>query len=271
MSADDLYEPDPSEPLALRADDTPAPGAYEGLECLRLEFSSRGDRVRGQLVLPPTSTTAPIVVLAHGLSGARNADGLDTIGARWAREGAAVAAIDFALHGERANAKMSPRLIETSRQALATGFSDRVSEILWCEFARQSLLDLRRLVDALEQLDRVDTKRLVYVGFSLGGILGAAFCGLDRRPRGAALAIAGAGPEGTPFAPTRYVDRIAPRPLLFVNATRDEVISKSQTERLFAAAAEPKKIEWFDAGHRDLPGTALKSIWQFARPLLGMD
>ena len=53
-------------------------------------------------------------MLAHGLTSARNADGMDAIGARWAREGAAVAAIDFALHGERASAKLSERLFATS-------------------------------------------------------------------------------------------------------------------------------------------------------------
>ena len=53
-----------------------------------------------------------------------------------------------------------------------------------------------------------------------------------------------------------------------VGATEDETIPRWSTERLFDAAGEPKQIEWFDAGHRTLPGKAMKAIWQFARPLL---
>jgi fermentation-respiration switch protein FrsA (DUF1100 family) len=61
------------------------------------------------------------------------------------------------------------------------------------------------------------------------------------------------------------VARIAPRPVLFVNASSDATISKEATERLFAAANEPKSIEWFDASHDNLPGVALKRMWQFLK------
>jgi fermentation-respiration switch protein FrsA (DUF1100 family) len=165
---------------------------------------------------------------------------------------------------------MSERLAATSGAALANRFDEHASELLWAEFTRQSVLDLRRLTDVLERIESIDTGRLVYVGFSLGGILGSAFCAVDSRPLGAALAIAGAGPAGGPLDPSDLVGRIAPRPLLFVNAERDETIPRSHTERLFEAAGEPKRITWFDAGHRTLPGRAMKEIWTFARPLLGI-
>jgi len=268
MPGHDLLEPDRSEPLALAAFERPAPGAYEGLRCLGLEFSSRGDRVIGQVVLPSEPAPAPLILLAHGLGSARNEDGMDAIGARWVREGAAVAAIDFALHGDRGNPKFSERLQGTAAGALSGGFSEPTSELLWHEFMRQSVLDLRRLVDALESLDEIDAKKLVYVGFSLGGIIGSIFCGVDPRPRAAALVIAGAGAEGAPLDPTRFVTNIGPRPTLFVGATQDETIPRQSTERLFDAASEPKRIEWFEAGHRTLPGNAMKAVWQFARPLL---
>ncbi len=268
MSSRGPLDPDPGEPIALQTCAREAPGAYAGLPCLAIEFSSRGDRVPGQLVLPASQGPHPVVVLAHGLTSSRNGESMDAVGARWVREGAAVAAIDFPLHGERTSPKMTERLVQTRGAALANEFADRASELLWNEFARQAVLDLRRLVDALERLEDVDAKRLVYVGFSLGGILGAAFCGVDPRPRGAALALAGAGPTGGPLDPTAFVGAIAPRPLLFVNATDDETISQTQTERLFAAAGEPKQIEWFEAGHTSLPGAAMKAVWSFALPLL---
>ena len=129
MSTDGLFHPDPQEPLSLRAAQSSAPGAYAGHDCLALEFSSRGDRVPGQLVLPASAGAHPVVILAHGLGSARNGDGMDTIGERWVREGAAVAAIDFALHGQRTSPKMTERLFETSAEALGAGFEDRSSEL----------------------------------------------------------------------------------------------------------------------------------------------
>ena len=56
--------------------------------------------------------------------------------------------------------------------------------------------------------------------------------------------------------------RIAPRPVLFVGATRDQTIPRAATEALFAAAGEPKQLLWFDATHDALPGAALKAMWR---------
>jgi hypothetical protein len=50
-----------------------------------------------------------------------------------------------------------------------------------------------------------------------------------------------------------------------VNATRDQHIPRDASEALFAAAGEPKRIEWFEGTHGQLPGVALKAMWQFLR------
>jgi fermentation-respiration switch protein FrsA (DUF1100 family) len=66
------------------------------------------------------------------------------------------------------------------------------------------------------------------------------------------------------------VGRFAPRPILFVNASRDERVPRAAAEALYAAAGEPKEMLWFDAAHDDLPGRALKAIWLFLqRQLFG--
>ena len=70
----------------------------------------------------------------------------------------------------------------------------------------------------------------------------------------------------------RYIGRFAPRPLLFVNAGRDGTIPRTASEALFAAAADPKEILWFEeATHQRLPGVALKAMWQFLRPHLELE
>ena len=42
---------------------------------------------------------------------------------------------------------------------------------------------------------------------------------------------------------------IAPRPILFVHCKGDEIIPYQSTEKLYAAAGEPKKLILLDDGH----------------------
>ena len=264
------FIPDPNEPLALRSRAARAPAIFGDRPALEIEYSSRGDRVPGHVLLPDRSEGPhPVLILQHGMNGSRIADYM-AAASRWVDGGAAVASIDLPLHGDRTSAKMSERLALSAGKAIDGRGLDRVETMLWTEFARQAVLDLRRLIDAIELIDELDANRLVFVGFSLGGILGSVFCGVDARPRAAAIAIAGAGRGGSPLDPLGYIAKVAPRPLLFVNAENDERISRKQTERLYEAASDPKEIHWYDSGHQDLPGEALKKIWSFAREQLGI-
>ena len=105
---------------------------------------------------------------------------------------------------------------------------------------------------------------------TLGTILGALFCASEPRVRAAALAVGGAGFGPAGLDPARHIARFAPRPLLFVNATRDDRIPRAHAEALHAAAAEPKQVLWFECGHADLPGRALKAMWGFLAPHLAL-
>ena len=256
------------EALSLLRRTAAAPAGYEGLRALELEFSSRGDRVAARVMLPDGPGPHPVVILQHGLGASREAEYL-AMGARWVREGVAVATIDLPLHGVRASAKMSERLIASASDLMAGRPLARVDGMLWSEFARQTTHDLRRCHDALEATPETDAKRVVFVGFSLGAMAGTLYCANDPRPRAAVLALAGATGAGV-LDPAQWVGAIAPRPILFVNATRDETIPLAASERLFRSAGAAPRVEWFDAGHGDLPGAALKSIWHFVRTQLGI-
>jgi uncharacterized protein len=142
---------------------------------------------------------------------------------------------------------------------------------LWIDFVRQGVADLRRGIDAAAAHEDVDATRTAYVGFSLGGMLGSLFCAEEPRVRAAALAIAGGGVGPPAVDPISHVARIAPRPLLFVNALRDERVPRARAEALHEAAREPKEVLWFDASHHELPGVALKAIWGFLRTHLEID
>lgn len=242
------------------------PSHLADLRGRRLEFGSRGDRVPARLLLPPSGDGPfPWVLLQHGAGGSKDADYLDATAGPWARGGLAVLSIDFPLHGERHSAKLSERIVESlARRELR----DR-DRSLWTSFARQALADLGAALDAGAALAALDAERVAYAGFSLGSILGASFLGGDPRPRAAALALGGGGFTPDEVDPVHRIGRFR-GPLLFVNARRDEAIPREATEALYAAAAEPKRIEWFDCTHSALPGRALKSMWLFLREQLAM-
>jgi dienelactone hydrolase len=180
-----------------------APGDSGGLRLRDLEFSSRGDRVTGRLILPAQRGSHPVVLVQHAF-GDSAAGVLDALGASWVQAGAAIAAIDFPLHGARADQKLLRRLADGRDAALAT------------EFAHQAVIDLGRALDALAAIDELDAKRIAYVGFGLGAQIGGLFCALDPRPAAVVLApaVGAALPAGPDPAP--HLDRIAPRPLLRV-------------------------------------------------------
>lgn len=248
--------------------DLPPPAVAPALRARAFEYTSRGDRVPGLLLLPAESRgPLPLVLVQHGAGGSKDAAYLDAVRLRWVQRGVAVASIDFPLHGERASAKLSEQLLAT----LAAGAHPSAdSAALIGELVRQSVTDLSRAVDALTALPEIDAARVAYVGFSLGAILGSLYVPYDPRVRAAILAVGGAGIGPPALDPTAHLGRFAPRPLLLVNASRDERIPRSAAEALHAAAGEPKQIEWFDAGHTDLPGAALKRMWGFLATHLGV-
>lgn len=254
-------------PLDVFFAEEPAPEHVPHARRLRVELSSRGDRVTGRLLLPRDGAGPhPLVLLQHGAGGSKDSPYLDAAAGPWVRSGAAVASIDFPLHGERASAKLPVALLRGLAGAHPAGEGDAFRLGL----VRQAVHDLQRTLDVLLAHPEIDAERVAYAGFSLGAILGALFLGQDPRPRAAALALGGGGFGPAELDPVGHIARFSPRPLLFVNASRDEVIPRSATEALFAAAGEPKQIVWFDTDHAGLRGAALKAMWGFLRSQLSL-
>jgi dienelactone hydrolase len=249
-----------NEPLGLARRDSAPLTSHPDVRASRFVFSSRGARVPGRLLLPPSHREPlPLVILQHGAGGSKDAPYMDATAGPWAQRGLAVASIDFPLHGERGNAKLSGLLgAELARQGPGEGGAD-----LAREFAEQALTDLARGLDAVAELAELDSNRLGYAGFSLGAMIGAAFCARDPRPRAAALALGGGGFGPPELDPAQHIAAFAPRPLLLVNVTGDETVPRAAAEALFEAAGEPKQQQWFDGTHTSLPGAALKAMWLF--------
>jgi dienelactone hydrolase len=260
---DAWFQCDPGEPLGLWWRDEPTAPEWPDLRRVQFEYTSHGERVPGRLWLSADAgPPRPLVVLEHGATGAKDAPYIAQIGAPWVRGGAALLSIDLPLHGERANPKLGAALLAGLGLA---GRPTPAARVVVEAFVRQAVRDLQRALDAASQLPGVDASRTAYAGLSLGAIVGATYCAVDPRPRAAALALAGGGFGGPRVDPVTHVARIAPRPILFVNMTGDEVVSRAASEALHAAAGEPKQVIWFDGSHRELPGRGAKAMWAFLR------
>ena len=253
----------PGEPLGLTYHPIDPPSALSDLRSFELWFSSRGDRVPGRLLLPTEGDGPfPVVLLQHGTGDAKDAEYIDTAGGPWARDGLAVASIDFPLHGERADAKLSALLLG---ELAGTGAG------LTKEFARQALHDLAQAVSAVSELPQIDGDRLGYAGFGLGARIGAAFCARDPRPRAAALVLGGGGVGPPELDPMRHVAKIAPRPVLLVHSHGDGTVPRAAAQALFDAAAQPKQQLWFEGTHTQLPAAAHEAIRSFLRDHVASD
>ena len=254
------------EPLGMWTRRVPSPERYPDVRAFRFEFSSRGDRVGGRLWLPRSGGGEhPLVLLQHGAGGSSHSPYLVDTGGPWVQRGAAVASIDFPLHGIRGDQKLAGLLAG----AMLGRAPDGIGTLL-VEFARQAVIDLERALDALVALDGIAADRIAYAGFSLGAMIGAAFCALDPRPRAAVLALGGAGLAPAGVDPGEYVARFAPRPLLLVSSERDETVPEEAARALYRAARPPVEQLWFDARNDSLPGVALKAMWEFLAPSLDL-
>ena len=257
----DRVEPAPARgPFAYDRD---APLAYRDagrvnrdypIEIRDVSFSAAGRRVQAFLVLPPGGGPFPAVVYAHGAGGTR---------------------IDFLPEATwLAGRRVAGLVIDQPELPLAgTAPLERIR----AERRRsaRAIVELRRAVDVLQSLDRIDGTRIGFAGYSAGARNGAILAGVERRVDAFALASAGATPirtyvelmppalrgEATRLLgdvdPLRWVRRAAPARLLLQDGRRDELVPRDALEGLAAAASRPKELRWYDAGHA-LNATAVR-------------
>ncbi len=222
-----------------------------------------GIKIAGQLYLPGTGepTPYPAVVICHGIP-ARVQDPADSgyplLAERIYREGFAVLLFNF-------------------RGAGASGGNFDI--LGWTR-------DLSAAIDYLWTLPQIDKTRLALVGFSGGAAVSVYIAAQDKRVSAVAACACPAefsftqtGQEQVLLehfrsvgiikdasfppdvrrwldgfrrvSPLNYVAGIAPRPLLLVHGSDDDVVAVSHAHRLYARAGDPKQLVIVDrAGHR---------------------
>ncbi len=250
----------------------------ERLDRWRVEFTGMHDhRVPAVLTRPRSAERPPVAIVLHGVTGSKDASYVRAMSRMLLEGGFATLAIDSPYHGDRAREDRDPRFHNF------TSYTNRNAAV-------QSALDCMRAVDYAIAREDLDATRLGFVGFSQGAITGTAFCARDERVKAVALVVGGGNflpmypaarnPQARARAeriaqtidPVHHVALISPRPLLMVNATRDQLIPRRCSEDLFEAARLPKEILWYDASHTGLPGEALSAARAFLlREAAGVD
>lgn len=247
------YDYDQTAPLNTKTRSTSTYGDtfYE------VEFTStHHERVSGILSYPDlVGPPLPVVILVHGLGDKKEVDYI-AAGEKFYREaGYAVLRIDLYNHGARKKTDFDFSFDGPTRY--------RSREII-----TQSVFDLRRAIDFIESREELDHHRIGYYGISLGGIIGTILSGVDDRIKVPVIALAGGrlnlmygmkalSQENKNYLsimdPIHYVEQIAPRPLLMLNAENDEIVPPATSKFLYNKAEQPKKIIWYPTKHRSLP------------------
>lgn len=234
----------------------------EGLRVERFEITSRHDqRVPGLILSDPAAEgSRPLLLVAHPATLDKANDYVLWPAQQWVAQGVTCVTIDQAGHGERAARPVS--LEEFVRFPYR-----RLDQTV------QTAVDWMRALDYLESRADVDTSRTGFVGFSMGGMRGAAFVGLDERVRAAVFCITGAA-RGEPADPgerdaqrltdpATFAPLIGARPCLVVAGRQDDVVPPASAQRFYDAMAEPKRIVWLECGHWDFMPQGLAPIWPF--------
>ncbi len=237
-------------PLEPKEEDKDQADKYKRL---RVEFNGiKGDRVPAYLYLPKRkdATPLPAVLLQYGIGGNKNTDYIVAIGKQFTERGFIVLTIDAPNTGER-------RTKDKKSNAI-------IDMILGGDQILQYCGDYSRAVDFLLTRKDVDKDRIGYVGISWGAITGVTYVAYDERIKCMGCMVGGGNflggfnaktaekvrTEGSKSTdPVYHVARIAPRPLLFVNVTKDQLIMKPWAESLHKFAGAGSKVVWHETDH----------------------
>lgn len=223
---------------------------------LRVEFNGiKADRVPAYLYLPKGNKAGagkhPAVLLQYGSGGNKNTNYIVALGEQFVAKGFVVLTIDSPNKGER-------RPKAGGGGGLKGMFAERGQFPWYCG-------DYSRALDYLLTRPEVDPRRVGYAGISWGAITGIVFVAHEPRVKAMASivgggnwlgAIQGEVPEETrrisrKIDPVYHVKRIAPRPLLLLNVTKDQLVPRFFGESLHKAAGDGPSVKkmWVETDH----------------------
>jgi dienelactone hydrolase len=239
------------KPEALKPTETKAkPRTAGGMDIVHLRYvDAERDVVTALLCTPQGKKGSfPIVVALHGLT-SHKAQVVAQVGPALVEKGFAVLAPDLPRHGERPG---DPRSVVQMREP---------AEAL--RLFRQAVVDVRQLMDLADTRPELDTRNgVVLAGYSMGSWISSVVGPADERVRAMVLMVGGAHethpaalliPQVAATDPRLAIAHFAGKPVLMLAGKTDYVVTPQMVKRLYAAAAEPKEIVWYDCGHLLIP------------------
>lgn len=235
------------------------PAVLRGIKGVRLSFRTQaGNTIPGLFLRPEKKAVYPCALLLHGLGSSKEVMVL-SFGLPLVKRGVAVLALDTLAGAGRSKGGPRPE---------------------YHEMVRTGVLEYRRGLDYLASRRDVDSNRVGLIGYSIGSMQGAILGGVDRRIAAVALCVGGdmalakvlempkaERARGYTVCPSLYIGRIAPRPILMINARQDTIVSQVDAQRLHEAAKKPKKIVWVDSGHALPPARRMIAVEWLAEHL----
>lgn len=231
-------------PQAMKLEATPA--RVGEMTVYHLRFTSiHGDVVTALLCMPVNQAGPfPLAIAVHGI-GSNKTQVAGQVAPALVKRGFAVLAVDMPLHGERPG---DPRELLEKRDLFRTA-----------ALYRQAVINIREAIDVAEMIDQLDTTRgVALVGYSMGSWLNSVAGPADPRVRVMVLMVGGATdmgkiagllPQAAALDPVQAIAHFSGRPLLMLNARRDQVVTPEMGRRLYMAAAQPKRQIWYNSGH----------------------
>ena len=229
----------------------------------RFEITSRYDDRVGGLLMQSADAVGPrpLVLVGHPGTLDKSSDYVLWPAEQWVARGAICATIDQAGHGERATRPVS--MEDFQRWPMR-----RLDQSL------QTVVDWMRTLDYLSERPEVDAERIGFVGFSMGGMRGAPFVGIDKRVQAASFCISGAstlsgrGGIAAELAneltdPGAYAPMMAGRAIQVVAGERDDLITPEATQRFYDQLSEPRELVWLPCGHWDFMPQGIKPVGPF--------
>ena len=206
---------------------------------------------------PKFTGKRPVVILLHGITQSleqwwREDQGPYSFPAahreQLVKNGFAVLAIDLRNHG----ARMQPHDFQDPYAYLENGYYEAARKMI-----SQSVMDVRRTIDAVAEFESLDINRVAVVGFSLGAWTGYLSAAMDER-------IDTAVTIGMPFLPAakgqttsfisqfEYVEGLNEKPMLLVAGTEDHFYTRETVDALQNKMSKNTDVTWLESGH-DFP------------------
>ncbi len=211
----------------------------DGITFAEFSVEVEGERVPGMVYVPAGDEgPRPLVLLQHPATSSKDDYFVAEPARLWANRGWVVGGFDAPYHGDRE--PYDPVALLRDRELLAAA-------------GRRYARELAAVVDCLASRYPVDRGRLGFVGYSLGSMFGIPAVAGHGGFRAAVFCLVGEGGlVGPATGPDSVLPGLASTAVRIVAKTRDELIPREATERLYEALPGEKDIVWLPGGHFEI-------------------